>query len=312
MQRQALRQILKYTSTASEIEASVNYLTGKLVSIVKPNERVLIVFPNDDPSGIGAIMGRAVNRCNAVPLYLDGDLRWKNLLLTAFSNKVSTIVAPPLVVLGLTKIASHEGFPLYIYNTILAGYPSTDWMMDGIVQGLDCNIWGCFGPGAQSLITGFSCTGGRGVHLREDRFDFRVVDTGGNELPPGESGLLEIALKSDPEMHFLANISVKRQEAACTCGDPTGKIVDIDIPDRKESSILEISDSLTSWNSVLDCRIRRTECGLDLELVVFPGEKLPKLPACAKMVVRPWDPETDIPFSLSFGLEEMDFYCFGD
>lgn len=184
--------------------------------------------------------------------------------------------------------------------------------MDGIVRGLDSNIWGCFGPGIQSLVTGFSCTGGRGIHLRDDLFQFCVVDRNGIELPSVASGFLKIGLKSDPALHFTANVSVQLQKEHCSCGAPSCKLINIDIPDRDGSSAYVISDQMNRWNSVLDCKIIRTESGLDIELVVFPGERLPKLPACAKMLVRPWNPETDVPFSFSFGLEEMDFYCFGD
>ena len=46
----------------------------------------------------------------------------------------------------------------------------------------------------------------------------------------------------------------------------------------------------------MDCRLNKGECGLEVEMIVFPGEKLPKLPNAAKRVIRPWDPETDEPF----------------
>ena len=34
---------------------------------------------------------------------------------------------------------------------------------------------------------------------------------------------------------------------------------------------------------------------LEMEIVCFPGEKLPKLPSAAKLVVRPYNPKTDEP-----------------
>lgn len=61
----------------------------------------------------------------------------------------------------------------------------------------------------------------------------------------------------------------------------------------------ELVASIYSWNSVVDCRVHRGEYGLELELVVIPGRKLPKLPACGKMILRPWDPEEDAPMDPS-------------
>jgi len=38
-----------------------------------------------------------------------------------------------------------------------------------------------------------------------------------------------------------------------------------------------------------------------LALICFPGEKLPKFPSCAKLQVRPWNPERDCPLPLGAG-----------
>ncbi len=60
--------------------------------------------------------------------------------------------------------------------------------------------------------------------------------------------------------------------------------------------IEQLRAELYGWSSILDCCVYRGSYGLELELVVFPGEKLPALPSCARRVVRPWNPEKDIPF----------------
>ena len=60
----------------------------------------------------------------------------------------------------------------------------------------------------------------------------------------------------------------------------------------------ELEAQLLSWSSVLDFRAERTEQGLRLEVLVFPGRKLPKLPSGACVTVRPWDPRLDAPFCL--------------
>ncbi|MDD6200857.1 MAG: hypothetical protein PUB93_06280 [Firmicutes bacterium] len=57
-----------------------------------------------------------------------------------------------------------------------------------------------------------------------------------------------------------------------------------------------LQERLLSWSGILDFRIRQTESGSDLEVVSFSGEKLPRLPSCAKLTLRSWDPERDIPF----------------
>ncbi len=66
-----------------------------------------------------------------------------------------------------------------------------------------------------------------------------------------------------------------------------------------EDPVLEqLRAELHGWSSILDCSVYRGGYGLELELVVFPREKLPALPSCARQVVCAWDPERDVPFPL--------------
>ena len=60
----------------------------------------------------------------------------------------------------------------------------------------------------------------------------------------------------------------------------------------------QLARELRRRTSILDFRLERTESGLSLEMVTFPGERLPKLPNLAKLVSREWDPATDCPFEL--------------
>ena len=63
-----------------------------------------------------------------------------------------------------------------------------------------------------------------------------------------------------------------------------------------DPDLAELGQRLQSWTSVLDCRLDKGEYGLEIEMIVFPGEKLPKLPSAAKQVIRPWNPKEDAPF----------------
>lgn len=56
-----------------------------------------------------------------------------------------------------------------------------------------------------------------------------------------------------------------------------------------------LRDYLMHWGSILDCNVYRGVSGLVMEIVCFRGEKLPSLPNCAKLVLRNWNPEKDVP-----------------
>ena len=74
--------------------------------------------------------------------------------------------------------------------------------------------------------------------------------------------------------------------------------MDIGTGESVDPTLAALGQELLHWTSILDCRLKHTEYGLEMELVVFPGEKLPKLPSCAKRTLRPWDRERDCPMML--------------
>lgn len=84
------------------------------------------------------------------------------------------------------------------------------------------------------------------------------------------------------------------EDLSRSCAVPEGPGIQ---PDSAVAAELEaLEQELQRWTSVLDCRLSRGEYGLELEMVVFPGEKLPTLPSAAKQTIRPWDPGRDEPF----------------
>lgn len=298
MENAAYERLLSVCASECELNDSMHYLTEHMKPILKKGEAVLICFPRDNPASLGALLEKATLACGGVPVFWEKDLRWKELLRLSFVSHASTIIAPPVIVLGLSKLAKFESVPLYFYNVIMGGYPCLDWMMDGIVRGLDCQIWGILGPGTGPVISGFSCKCGRGTHIRDDKFKIEIEDAQGNIAPAGENGTVVVSLVDDPKTRFVTQSFGRIMREKCPCGDPSSKLTDINSGDDSPDSMLGLYEELSFWSSILDCRVERSEFGLELEIVCFPGEKMPKLPTCARLIVRAWNPEVDIPFSL--------------
>lgn len=286
------------------LAATVEYVAERLRLFVKEREHVLICFPQRKENELGGIFEQAVNMAGGMPVHWGPDHRWKTLLRQSFATRATTIIGPPLVILGLSKLAKATGTPLNIRNVLTAGYPCLDWMIDGIVRGLDCRTWGCFGPGTGALVSGFSCGRSRGVHIREDVYEIDIIGPDGKRLPEGEAGEIVVSAKEDPDTRFPIMDRGRLDRSPCPCGCDTVRLMDIGPGKQQPPDLLKLGEDLHSWTSILDCRLEKGQYGLEMELVVFPGEKLPKLPTCAKRVIRAWDPEKDEPFSLFPGWEK--------
>lgn len=293
MDHPALLQMAHLANQSDAQEATIQYLTEKL-SFLKQKETVLILFSAEHPQRIGSLLAEAVRRRGAEPVFWE-DRRWMALLRLAFSTRASTVIGAPITILGLSKVARFRGIPLSIRNVVTTGYPCLDWMIDGIIKGLDCRTWGCFEPG--DIVAGFSCGKSRGVHLRDAEYGVDIVDDDGNVLPEGEAGRIVLYPRSNPEIRYLHTDRGRLEFAPCACGCASPRLMDITIGvSTYDKDLLEFAQFLHNWTSILDCRMQRGEYGLELEIVVFPGEKLPKLPTAARLIVRAWDPEKDEPF----------------
>lgn len=290
------QKLLERSMTPEALESSIAYLAEHLEKMLKKQERVLICFQKHEKGNLSWLMEQAVLRCNAVPVVWGPDLRWKTLLRLAFSTKASTIIGPPMVLLGLTKLMKANGTPLYIRKVIVGGYPCTDWVIEGIRKGFDCEVGGCFGVSTTGIVAGFACGRSWGVHIREAEYGIDIVDGDGRVLPTGERGEIVIYPKGEQDLRYATGEYGCFVPEKCRCGSDTPRLMDIYFGNATDSGLLELGHMLNSWTSVLDCRLERGACGLELEMVVFQGEKLPKLPNVAKQVVRSWDPEQDEPF----------------
>lgn len=298
----------KLTRMASEPEArekAICYIAENMGRFLKKRDKILILF-RDTPESIGSLMKDAALRCEARPMFMGEDQRWITILKTAFVNRCDAIVGPPLTILGLSKVAKHRGTPLFARNILVAGYPIKQWMVDGIEQGLDCKAWGCYDPGYSTMVSGFTCRCCR-LHLRSDRYRARILDADGTELPEGKTGRIVLSPLCADDLQFDTGDVGYLDSAPCACGQDTPRLMDIDTNQGTDARLAQLGESFQHWSSILDCKLSNTGYGLEIELVVFPGEKLPKFPHCAKLVVRAWNPETDEPFPHAYVLKKRLF-----
>ena len=290
-----LRQIEQAMRSPEMLEMTVDYLADNLKKFLQPGDDILICFDNHEANNIGDLLAQAAKKIGVKAL-IPEDLRWKTILKLAFRSRATAISAPPFVVLGLTKLARHTNTPLYFHNVITVGYRCTNWIIEGIQKGLDCQVWGCYGPGSGPLVSGFTCNKEPVIHLRDDLFDFEIVDSDGDVLTDGESGYVVITPKQMPQLRYHTAECAKIRRTPCACGCTSALLMDMYSGEDVDEYEEQLGRELMLWTSVLDCRFRHGRHGLEIELVMIPGEKLPPLPECGGRVIRDWNPDKDMPY----------------
>lgn len=290
------REIVEKSMEPEALERSIVYLEEHLGAFLRKKERVLVCFQYHQEGDLSWLMEQAVLRCGAVPVVWGPQRTWKNLMRQAFSNKVTAIIGTPLVLLGLTKLIKQNATPLFIRKVITAGYPCQEWMVEGLIKGFDCEVGGCFGWEQTGIVAGFACGHSSGVHLRTAEYGVDIVDPQGRILSAGEVGEMVLYLRSAPEIRSPVGENACIAAEECPCHSTSPRLLKMDYGRATDPDLEKLGAYLLSWSSVLDCSLKKGESGLEIELVVFQGEKLPKLPSAAKLVVRHWNPAIDEPF----------------
>ena len=290
-------KLLELETAPEAIEATVQYLARLMKPFLQTLEPVLICYPDDGPASLGGIFKEAVIRCEAAPVFWGPDYRWMELLRIAFDTHANTLIGHPQTVLGLMKLAKVTKTPLYIYDMIVGGDPFPRWMVDGLKSGFDCNVWGCYAVRSGPIVAGFSCAQDAGIHIREDVFVPRIVAEPNGEVSKWNRFLFASAKNPDILYDPEQVMRIRYQPCSCGCDEP--RVVETKSIRQDVLSKNNLDELLLTWSSILDYRVEYGESGIALDLVVFPGEPLPKLPSFAKLVIRPWNPSEDIPFDLS-------------
>lgn len=299
MNRNIYKKMVELAREEDALERSVAYLSEHLGHFLRKGERVFICFSEYEHGNLTWLMEQAVLRCEAVPVIWGPERLWKTLLQQAFLNKVTAIIGSPLLLLGLSKLRRQSGTPLSIRRVITAGYPAPEWMIDGIVDGLDCEMGGCFTLDISGVVAGFACGHSWGVHIREEEYRVDIVDENDVRVPDGQMGEIVLYPKDRPDLRWPLGEGGRLEIEPCVCGSDKVRMMDMVWGWGQDPAVLELAQMLHSWTSVLDCQVIKGESGLELEIVCFQGEKLPKLPSVAKLVVRPWNPQTDAPYNFA-------------
>ena len=294
MDRSAYWKIIEKIRKPDAEATSVAYLAEHLGKFLRQGEKVLLCFPCREKGSLSDLFEQAIRKCQAEPVVWS-DLLWKTLLRQAFTNRVTAIIGPPLILLGLMKLKRHNETPLFIRRVIVAGYPCPEWMIDGLVQGFDCEVGGCFGLEHSGIVAGFACGQSWGVHLWDSQYGVDIVDDSGNSLPEGMQGQIVLYPADAPKLRLPIGDSAYLETATCRCGSKAPRLLNMAYGGLMDPELDSLAQHLLSWTSILDCHVTRGPLGLELEIICFQGEQLPKLPTAARLVIRPWDSATDTP-----------------
>ena len=291
-----LRKLEELSTREENRENTIQYLAEHLGKFLKPRETIMLAFREHKVGNISWLMEQAALRIDAGPLIWGPDHRWSTLLRQTYLNRASVVIGSPQGLLGLMKLSRYNNTPLPIRKAVTSGFPCPEWVIDGIARGLDCQAGGCFGIGESGIVAGFACGHSWGVHLRRDVYGVDILDDWGNPTAPGQMGQIVLYPVEDPSIRCYLGDWGRACVGDCECGSDAIRLTDLELGHNVDRELYELEQQLLQWTSILDCRLSKGESGLEMEILCFAGEKLPKIPSAAKLVVKAYNPKTDEPY----------------
>jgi len=164
--------------TEADQELTIDFFHHGILTLVSPQDRVLIMLPGETPGSVGDLLRLGLERAGATGIVHGLVNNPEDALEHIKRENINVLVGIPTQVLGLARVKDSQGSSssLSLKSVLL----STDYVPLAIVQELE-STWGCkvfnhYGMTEMGLGVGLECEGFCGYHLREADLYLEIID----------------------------------------------------------------------------------------------------------------------------------------
>ena len=177
--------------TEADQELTIDFFQHGMLTLVEPEDRVLIMLPGEIPGSVGDLLRVGLERAG-VTAFVHGLVTNQAATLEQIQREnINVLVGIPTQVLSLARFKDSRGcsVSLNLKSVLL----STDYVPQVIVQELE-RVWGCkvfnhYGMTEMGLGGGIECEGFCGYHLREADLYIEIIDpSSGRPVLDGQLG----------------------------------------------------------------------------------------------------------------------------
>lgn len=263
--------------TARDLEHTVGFFAAGISEFTSPGDAVLVAMPFSGADGLGELICRAVGSLGArsVPAGAGRSLGELDALLDAEEPACYIGMSVPL--LGLLRWRRLSGRPLVIKRALVSGDACPARVCAEIEALLGTELFPHYGSREMCLGGAVTCPAHEGMHLRENHVLAEIVDELGEPVPegaPGELVITTLDMEALPLIRYRTG-DITRFLPSCPCGGATRRI---DRVSRADNAMEALDDALFSVQGLVDCSVRRTRLGLEIEAA---GECSPRELAAA-------------------------------
>lgn len=232
--------------TESDLLGTMDFFREGMTTMVGPGERVLVLFPEGSPAGVGDLLKKALcdNDTECRCLWPPDDRQALRELL--FLWRPHCVVGLPSHILRI----SHCIPPGCVQTALLCSEYAPPVLRRTIERSLGCRTFLHYGSTESGLGGGVECQRHSGCHIRENDLLVEVVDPkSGIPLPDGKSGeivLTHLTRRGMPLIRYRTGDRGTLHRGPCLCGGVTARLSGlrgrIEGPRLQDGTVLLASD----------------------------------------------------------------------
>ncbi|MDR3599747.1 MAG: AMP-binding protein [Desulfosporosinus sp.] len=257
--------------TEADQELTIDFFHHGILTLVRPQDKVLILLPGETPGSVGELLRLGIERAGATGVVHGLVTDPAATLEQIKQDNFNVLVGIPTQVLNLARFKDSKGnaSSLKLKSVLL----STDYVSLSIVQELE-RAWGCkvfdhYGMTEMGLGVGLECEGFCGYHLREADLYIEIIDPGsGRPVVDGQLGevvFTTLTRSAMPLIRYRTSDMSKFIPGPCVCHTVLKRLDQIKSRERvylTQAACLSMADFdevLFALDNVLDFEVILTD-----------------------------------------------------
>jgi phenylacetate-CoA ligase len=209
--------------SGSHLELTVDFFHHGMMTLVHPEQKVLILMPGDRPGSVGDLLAKALIGAG-IRGFVHGIVQDPAKTIREIVDKnIDCLVGIPTQILALARHKNADEIPAGLIKSVLL---SADYVPSSLVTELrrvwQCNVFGHYGTTEMGFGGGVECEAFAGYHVREADLLFEIVDpASGRPVPDGQVGEIvftTLTREAMPLIRYRTGDLSRFLPEPCLCG----------------------------------------------------------------------------------------------
>lgn len=243
-----------------DCENTIQLFMAGLGEFVFPGSRTMICMPFSGPFGLGELIAEAIVRLQAKPLKVGCQLSYGELGEILERERPDTYVGMPVQLLSMLRYCGKGS----LKRALVSGDACPDSVVSECEKILGTRLFPHYGSREMGLGGAICCDAHEGMHLREHHVIAEIIDSNGNNLPPGEYGELvitTIGMDAMPLIRYRTGDYTRIISKKCPCGSEVIRLDKLQ-RNKRESAILGLDEALFALEGLIDYKAEIKEEGM--------------------------------------------------